>query len=88
MGLNGRLNFIKQFKATTVFSAFFTGYLVEGFALHLQRQLPAEGGKFFSTQRIPEFVIAGVEMTAFAEAIAQRAENVSLIADGKNGPNR
>lgn len=40
-------------------------------------------GEFLSVQAFPELVVAGVKMTAFAQTVAQRAENMAFIADGK-----
>lgn len=37
-----------------------------------------------AVDRLPELVVAGVEMAAFAQAIAQGAEHVTVIADAVN----
>lgn len=72
---------IQQLESTSVFGPFFTGDALQRFSFQTQRQLPAPGAFPLAIDGLPELVIAGMEMAPLAQAIAKRAEHMTIIAD-------
>lgn len=74
---------IQQLESPPIFSPFLLAILSSDF---LSRHSGSRQRRAFwlAVDRLPELVVAGVEMAAFAQAIAQGAEHVTIIADAVN----
>lgn len=74
---------IQQLESPPIFSTFLLAILSSDFLPDIAVAASARAFRV-AVDRLPELVVAGVEMAAFAQAIAQGAEHVTVIADAVN----